>query len=62
MFNFFNKEIFFFNDFLYYFLYYSLSSIFFLIFILISIALFTVMERKIMAALQKRKGPNVHGI
>lgn len=33
-----------------------------LIFILLSIALFTLIERKIMASVQRRKGPNVTGI
>jgi NADH-quinone oxidoreductase subunit H len=32
-----------------------------IIFILITVALFTLFERKIMAAIQKRKGPNVIG-
>lgn len=32
-----------------------------LILLLLSVAMVTVFERKLMAALQKRKGPNVHG-
>lgn len=39
----------------------SLSLVGFLVSLLLSIAFFTVFERKLMAAFQKRKGPNVHG-
>ncbi len=39
-----------------------IKIIIFIIPILVSIALFTLLERKLMAAFQKRKGPNVHGI
>lgn len=38
-----------------------LQTLFLIIFILISVALFTLFERKIMASIQKRKGPNVVG-
>ena len=33
-----------------------------IVFILISIALFTLVERKVMASVQRRKGPNVTGL
>ena len=39
-----------------------LKIIIFIIPILVSIALFTLLERKLMAAFQNRKGPNVNGI
>jgi NADH-quinone oxidoreductase subunit H len=38
-----------------------LQTLLLVIFILITVALFTLFERKIMAAIQKRKGPNVVG-
>ena len=40
----------------------TMKIIIFIIPILVSIALFTLLERKLMAAFQKRKGPNVNGI
>lgn len=38
-----------------------LQTLLLIIFILVSVALFTLFERKVMAAIQKRKGPNVVG-
>jgi len=38
-----------------------LTVIFFIIFILIGIAFFTLLERKVLASMQRRKGPNVVG-
>lgn len=55
MFNWFNSY-----DIKFYFFYF-VNSLCIFIFILLSVALFTVFERKTMASLQKRKGPNVHG-
>jgi NADH:ubiquinone oxidoreductase subunit H len=40
---------------------YSFSSIIILIGVLITVAFYTLGERKIMAAIQRRKGPNVVG-
>jgi NADH-quinone oxidoreductase subunit H len=42
--------------------YFLINLIFRIIFILICIAFFTIAERKVMAAIQRRKGPNVVGI
>jgi NADH-quinone oxidoreductase subunit H len=39
-----------------------IQTLLIVIFILVSVALFTLFERKIMANIQKRKGPNVVGI
>lgn len=39
-----------------------LSILFILISILVSVAYFTLMERKVLAAMQRRRGPNVVGI
>src|ERR1700677_665713 len=62
---------FFFNYFLnnislFFFIFYSNLNIYFIflikiICILISVAYFTIAERKIMAAIQRRRGPNVEG-
>jgi len=38
-----------------------LHSIFLVIPVLLSVAYFTIAERKIMASIQRRKGPNVVG-
>ena len=42
-------------------LYYIIQSISFLIFIILSIAFFTLLERKVMSSIQRRKGPTVVG-
>ena len=50
----------------YSFFYFLLEQIVFfafnIVFILLSIALFTLVERKVMASVQRRKGPNVTGL
>jgi NADH-quinone oxidoreductase subunit H len=33
-----------------------------IIFLLVAVAYFTIAERKVMAAIQRRKGPNVVGV
>jgi NADH-quinone oxidoreductase subunit H len=40
----------------------SVLSLIIIIPIIVSVAFFTLAERKIMAAIQRRKGPNVVGI
>jgi NADH:ubiquinone oxidoreductase subunit H len=43
-------------------LYTILYSVFIIVCVLIAVAYFTLLDRKIMAAVQRRKGPNVVGI
>jgi NADH-quinone oxidoreductase subunit H len=38
-----------------------IASLLKIVFILIAVAYFTIAERKVMAAIQRRKGPNVVG-
>ena len=40
---------------------YILSTLFIIVGLLISVAYFTLLERKVMASMQRRKGPNVVG-
>jgi NADH-quinone oxidoreductase subunit H len=47
-----------FGNFLFIFLYF----VFFLVFILLSVAIATLMERKLLGSMQRRKGPNVVGL
>ena len=42
-------------------IHYILSSLFLIIGLLIAVAFFTLLERKVMASMQRRKGPNVVG-
>ncbi len=44
-----------------YFLYVLLSSLILIISILIAVAYFTLLDRKVMASMQRRRGPNVVG-
>jgi len=46
---------------IYFILHYVLSSLFLIIGLLIAVAFFTLLERKVMASMQRRKGPNVVG-
>nr|YP_009350065.1 NADH dehydrogenase subunit 1 [Spongospora subterranea]AIK19938.1 NADH dehydrogenase subunit 1 [Spongospora subterranea] len=55
---FFNLDI----NFIYYFLYIIFYSLLIIICVLISVAYFTLLDRKVMAAVQRRRGPNVVGI
>src|SRR5690349_3665639 len=49
-------------NFFFYFLYVIFYSLLIVVCVLISVAYFTLLDRKVMAAVQRRRGPNVVGI
>jgi len=46
----------------FYFLYVVVYSLLIILCILIAVAYFTLLDRKVMAAMQRRRGPNVVGV
>jgi NADH-quinone oxidoreductase subunit H len=48
-------------DFLFYILYVILYSLLIILCVLIAVAYFTLLDRKVMASIQRRRGPNVVG-
>ena len=48
-------------DFIFYILYTIAYSLLIIICVLIAVAYFTLLDRKVMAAMQRRRGPNVVG-
>jgi NADH-quinone oxidoreductase subunit H len=51
-----------FSDYFYIFLSVILKGLILIIFLLVTVAFFTVLERKLMSAIQRRRGPNIAGI